>query len=66
MSNMPSITKAKDSASNIFSIIDEASMLDVRQKTEGKLESIARGEIVFKDVTFSYPTRSKIDVLKDF
>jgi len=36
MSNVPSVSKAKESAGNIFRIIDEESTLDVRKQTEQK------------------------------
>lgn len=65
MSNVPSVQKAKNSASNIFAIIDEKSTLDVREQVAGKKNVVEHGEIVFKDVTFSYPTR-QATVLKDF
>lgn len=37
MSNIPSVSKAKNSASEIFSIVDEKSTLDVRQGGEAKI-----------------------------
>ncbi len=36
MSNVPSVSKAKASAGNIFAIIDEKSTLDVREQEAGK------------------------------
>lgn len=56
--NIPSITKAKSAAIPIFSIIDEKSTLDIRD-FEGpeKIKVIQHGEIVFKNVTFKYPSR---------
>jgi len=37
MSNIPSVSKAKYSASEIFSIVDEKSTLDVRQGGESNI-----------------------------
>ena len=65
MSNVPSISKAKAGAANIFSIIDELSTLDVREQTAEKMTEIEQGEIDFRDVTFSYPSR-KTTVLNNF
>lgn len=44
MSNMPSISKAKQSGAQIFEIIDEKSTLDVRNET-GKIKDIKQGAI---------------------
>lgn len=66
MSNIPSISKAKASAANIFKIIDTPSLLDVREQDTNKHMQIARGEIVFKDVDFTYPMRAKQPVLQKF
>ena len=45
MSNVPSVQKAKNSAGNIFSVIDDLSTLDVRkdEKAKDKVGEIARG-----------------------
>ena len=45
MSNVPSVQKAKNSAGNIFSIVDDQSTLDVRkdEKATDKVAEIARG-----------------------
>lgn len=66
MSNVPSVSKAKASATNIFHIIDTPSMLDVREQDPNKNQQITNGEIEFKDVTFTYPMREKSPVLKNF
>lgn len=66
MSNVPSVSKAKASAQNIFQIIDTPSLLDVREQDPNKQTQISKGEIVFKDVNFTYPMREKLPVLSDF
>lgn len=65
MSNVPSVQKAKESAGNIFTIIDEKSTLDVREQRPGMKTKIEHGEIVFSDVNFNYPSR-QASVLKNF
>ena len=65
MSNVPSVQKAKESAGNIFTIIDEKSTLDVREQRPGMKTKIEHGEIVFSDVSFNYPSR-QASVLKNF
>ena len=55
--NVPSIKRAKASAIPIFNIIDEPSTLDVRKPEHRTIDSVSAGKIVFKDVTFKYPTR---------
>jgi ABC-type iron transport system FetAB ATPase subunit len=64
MSSVPSATKAKESAQKIFTIIDEPSSLDVREK-EGKLTQFKEGAIELKNLSFNYPSR-KAKVLKNF
>ena len=58
-SNVPSITKAKQAAVPIFSIIDEPSDLDIRKPRHRKHTVVENGLIEFKDVTFNYPTRAQ-------
>jgi subfamily B ATP-binding cassette protein MsbA len=60
---MPSATQAKESAKKIFSIVDDESTLDSRVKLDRV--KVAKGEIEFKEVSFSYPTR-KHRVLRNF
>lgn len=65
LSNVPSVQKAKQSAANIFTIIDDPSTLDVRQQGNDKIKTIEAGSIEFKQVCFRYPTR-KATVLDNF
>jgi len=56
--NIPSVQKAKEAATDVFSIIDEKSTLDVRDETEDTIHELGPGMIQFKQVTFNYPTRA--------
>lgn len=64
VTNIPSIQKAKESAREVFAIIDEPSSLDVRATTQDTITDIGRGRIQFKKVCFQYPSRSA-KVLED-
>lgn len=64
MSSVPSATQAKESAANIFSMIDDKSEIDVRDY-HGKLKEVPHGTIEFKNINFKYPSRAKM-VLEDF
>ena len=55
--NIPSIKKATAAASEIFSIIDEPSTLDIDERNEDTVDDITSGMIQFKEVSFKYPTR---------
>lgn len=59
VSQMPSKSKAEKSATNVFAIIEEDSLIDSRQQGEVKNVQIKDGQIVFKDVLFKYPSRNK-------
>lgn len=65
LSNIPSITRAKESAKNVFDIIDEKSNLDVRKSHPDQKTTIEKCEISFNNVSFKYPTRDAI-VLEKF
>jgi ABC-type multidrug transport system fused ATPase/permease subunit len=58
LSNVPSVSKAKESAVKIFNITDEKSTLDVRNALAGQIKEVKEGKIVFKDVDFKYPSRT--------
>lgn len=62
MSQMPSISKAKESARQVFGIIEAASLINPKQQGE-KIEP--SGRLVFKNVFFRYPSRNKY-VLRNF
>lgn len=57
--NIPSVSKAKEAAIPIFSIIDEISELDIRKPEGRDLKIIENGKIEFKNCTFNYPTRAQ-------
>lgn len=61
-SQVPDVGKARQAASEIFDIMDETSQIDSRSK-EGKTE-IEKGEIQFKRVNFTYPSRKDEKVLQ--
>jgi ABC-type multidrug transport system fused ATPase/permease subunit len=60
---MPSVKNARNAAKKIFEIIDEPSKIDSRE-TQG-IKKIEAGAIEFKDVNFTYPSRTA-RVLKTF
>ncbi|KAL1561968.1 ABC transporter B member 11 [Salvia divinorum] len=60
----PDSGKAKAAAASIFAILDSKSKLDPRDESGITLENI-HGEIEFRHVNFSYPTRPGIQILKD-
>ena len=62
MSQMPSISKAKKSAKNVFSVIEDPSEIDPHQKGHNL---ITHGRIQFRDIYFRYPSRRRF-VLRKF
>lgn len=65
MSSVPNATEARESASVIFSMIDDKTDIDVRKFVQGKVKKVPNGTIEFKNITFNYPSR-KAKVLKNF
>ena len=63
--NIPSVSKAKSAAGEIFSVIDEPSALDIDKRDEDTIDDLGPGMIQFKQVSFNYPTREQL-VLDDF
>lgn len=61
VSQMPSISKAKNSARKVFGIIEEKSQIDPRAPTKlsEKENKINKGTIILKNVSFKYPSRNK-------
>jgi ABC-type multidrug transport system fused ATPase/permease subunit len=57
LSQIPSMSKAKEAANTIFAIIDEPSLIDVRD--EKGLKEVKKGEIEFNKVDFRYPSRTQ-------
>ncbi|XP_042513446.1 ABC transporter B family member 4-like [Macadamia integrifolia] len=60
----PDSSKAKSSAASIFSILDQKSKIDSSDESGITLENV-RGEIVFRNVSFKYPTRPDIQIFRD-
>ena len=50
--------KAKAAATEIFSVIDEKSTLDINKRDEDTIDEISNGMIQFKQVHFNYPSRA--------
>ncbi|KAI6687429.1 hypothetical protein NL676_024257 [Syzygium grande] len=61
--NLTSIAEAKAAASRIFEMIDRVPTIDTEDK-KGKALSYVRGEIVFKDIYFNYPSRPDTPILQ--
>ncbi|XP_057807624.1 ABC transporter B family member 11-like isoform X2 [Salvia miltiorrhiza] len=60
----PDSSKAKAAAASVFAILDGKSKIDPSDDSGITLENI-NGELEFKHVNFSYPTRPDIQILKD-
>ncbi|WOL11749.1 ABC transporter B family member 4 isoform X2 [Canna indica] len=60
----PDSTKAKDSVASIFSIIDRKSSID-SSSNEGIIVANLMGDIEFKHVHFTYPSRPDVQIFKD-
>ena len=56
------ITNASSGASELFSVIDKASLLDPLS-TDGKKPESCTGDIVIRDLKFAYPARPQAQVL---
>ncbi|KAL9151621.1 hypothetical protein ABFS82_11G063400 [Erythranthe guttata] len=63
--NLSFIVDASSAATRIFETIDRIPEIDSEDK-KGKVLSYVHGEIEFKDVYFSYPSRMDTQVLKGF
>jgi ATP-binding cassette, subfamily B (MDR/TAP), member 1 len=59
----PGASKAKSSAASIFAILDQKSKIDTSDESGMILEDV-KGEIEFHHVTFKYPTRPDVHILK--
>ncbi|OVA17622.1 ABC transporter [Macleaya cordata] len=68
MNAMPNITffaNATAAASRIFEMINQLPAIDSEDEN-GKILASVRGELEFKDVTFSYPSRPETLILEGF
>ena len=60
----PDFSKAKDAGANILDIIQTPNRINVDRKDVEHLPKEIVGEIEFKNVKFSYPTRPHLSVLR--
>ncbi|XP_022862540.1 ABC transporter B family member 15-like [Olea europaea var. sylvestris] len=63
--NLPFITEASTAAKRIFETIDCIPQID-SENAEGKVLANVRGQIVFRQVHFSYPSRKDMFILHGF
>ncbi|KAL9325738.1 hypothetical protein ACSQ67_006383 [Phaseolus vulgaris] len=60
----PAANKAKSSAASVFAILDQKSRIDTSDESGMTLQQV-KGDIEFHHVTFKYPTRPHVPVLRD-
>ncbi|KAF0926539.1 hypothetical protein E2562_026027 [Oryza meyeriana var. granulata] len=58
-------SKAKDSASSIFAILDRKSQID-SSSNEGLTLELVKGDIEFMHISFRYPSRPDVQIFSDF
>ncbi|BAT76976.1 hypothetical protein LR48_Vigan01g291400 [Vigna angularis] len=56
--------KSKSAAASVFAILDRKSQIDPSDDSGLTLEEV-KGEIEFKNVSFKYPTRPDVQILRD-
>ncbi|KAI9506179.1 P-loop containing nucleoside triphosphate hydrolase protein [Coemansia spiralis] len=64
--NLSAITTAQGSAAKVFATIDRVSPINPLDTETGKKVDSIDGNIEFKDVYFSYPSRPDVPILKGF
>ncbi|KAJ2864768.1 hypothetical protein GGI22_001649, partial [Coemansia erecta] len=64
--NVSAITSAQGSAAKVFEIIDRVSPIDPLDTETGKKVEKINGDIVFRDIHFTYPSRPDVPILKGF
>ncbi|KAJ2744007.1 hypothetical protein GGI20_003307 [Coemansia sp. BCRC 34301] len=64
--NVSAISTAQGSAAKVFDIIDRESPIDPLDAETGKKVDRVRGEISFRNIHFSYPSRPDVPILKGF
>ncbi|KAI7885366.1 P-loop containing nucleoside triphosphate hydrolase protein [Lichtheimia hyalospora FSU 10163] len=62
--NLSAVSAATAAAKRIFSTIDRIPSIDIDDP--GKRQHTLGGQIEFRDISFSYPTRPNIPILKSF
>uniref|UniRef100_A0A7N0U2K1 Uncharacterized protein n=1 Tax=Kalanchoe fedtschenkoi TaxID=63787 RepID=A0A7N0U2K1_KALFE len=60
----PDSSKARAATASIFAIIDRPSKIDPCDESGMTLDSV-KGEIVFRNISFKYPTRPDVQILRD-
>ncbi|KAJ9473148.1 Multidrug resistance protein 1 [Diplonema papillatum] len=60
-----SAANAKEAAAVVFETLDTKPSLD-QMSERGRSDGVTRGVVEFSDVTFAYPARPNVDVLKRF
>ncbi|PHT67004.1 ABC transporter B family member 11 [Capsicum annuum] len=60
----PDFTKAKTGASSIFALLDRKSKIDSSDNSGMTLDNV-KGNIEFQHISFNYPSRPEVQVLKD-
>jgi len=58
-----SFVQAKDSGANVFYVIKRKPQIEINDQTKKMCDNLS-GEIIYKEVDFSYPTRPEQQVLK--
>lgn len=58
-------TKANDSATSIFTILDRKSQID-SSSIEGSTMDLVKGDIDFMHISFKYPSRPDVQIFSDF
>ncbi|KAJ1860847.1 hypothetical protein LPJ57_006613, partial [Coemansia sp. RSA 486] len=64
--NISAISTAQGSAARVFSIIDRLSPIDPLDTETGKKVEKIHGDISFRNIHFSYPSRPDVPILKGF
>ncbi|KAJ2557440.1 hypothetical protein EV175_001345 [Coemansia sp. RSA 1933] len=64
--NVSAITSAQGSAARVFEIIDRVSPIDPLDKETGKKVERIHGNIIFRNIHFTYPSRPDVPILKGF
>ncbi|KAJ2358679.1 hypothetical protein IWW50_002221 [Coemansia erecta] len=64
--NVSAISTAQGSAARVYSIIDRVSSIDPLDTETGTTVEKIRGDISFRNIHFSYPSRPDVPILKGF
>uniref|UniRef100_A0A803MUN0 ABC transmembrane type-1 domain-containing protein n=1 Tax=Chenopodium quinoa TaxID=63459 RepID=A0A803MUN0_CHEQI len=61
---VPDTSKAKSATASVFSILDRKPMIDSSDESGATIDQV-KGDIQFKNVRFTYPTRPDIEIFQD-